>query len=187
MSEPLDDRLEQKVGCPVPGHIDELLISLPSPRLTAEQERSQAERSRWEPKRLNSRHREIMRRILEGANEVTIAEEMGMSRVAVSLVITSQLFREELLKLEAKRDDGVIQRAETLSGEALDVLKTQMRSARSESVRNRAANDILDRAGYSKIEKKLVGVVNAEEVIRELNRQRRENFNAKLAGEGRGE
>lgn len=180
----------QPIGCPVPGHVDHLLVGMPPAGLTAEEERSSQSGQKWEkwePKRLNSRHREIMRRILEGATSTLIAEQMGMSKVAVSLVITSKLFRDELEKLESQRDEGVIHRAESLSGEALDTLKTQMRFARSEAIKNRAANDILDRAGYTKIERKLIGVVNAEEVIRELNRQRRDSLNQKLAGEGKGE
>jgi hypothetical protein len=170
------------IGRPVTGQIDELVLGLPAAGPTATQEKEAADQwKKWEPQRLNSRHREIMRRILEGSNETQIAEQMGLSRVAVCLVVTSPLFRAELEKMEAERDDAVISRAEALSNEALDTLKNQMRSAKSESIRNRAANDILDRAGYSKVEKRLVGIVNAEDVIRELNRNRREAFQSKIA------
>jgi len=177
--------------CPVTGqtqtNLDELFLGirteeLPPAGQTAEQQAgAKSNWERWQPKQLNSRHREIMRRILEGCNLGEIAAAVGISGVAMSLIVTSKLFREELAKLEAKRDDSVLARAESLSNEALDVLKLQMRMARSESIRNRAANDILGIGGYSKIEKKLIGVVNAEEVIKELNRQRRDS--AKLVGE----
>ena len=158
-------------GDPLTGHLEELLPDLPQAGATAEQQI--AKEKAHEIKSLSSRHREIMRRVLEGANYFTIAEEMNLSHTTISIVANSRLFKEELLKMEAARDDRIIQRADVLAGEALDTLKNQMRAARSESIRNRAANDILDRAGYSKIEKKLVGIVNAEDVIKELNKERR--------------
>lgn len=155
-------------GCPIPGQIEELASLIPyvEPPTTPE--------GRWEPQKLMPRHREIMRRILEGGNYTQIAEQMGISYQAVMLICTSKLFREELQKLEDKLDTGIIKRADDLSGEALDTIKTAMRFAKSDALKLRAAERILDTAGYSKVEKKLVGVVSGEDVIKELNRMRRE-------------
>jgi hypothetical protein len=76
--------------------------------------------------------------------------------------------------LESEADFNIVQRAESMSNEALDKLKTLMRSARSEFLQKAAAERILDTAGYSKIERRIVGVVSGEDVIRELNKRRRE-------------
>ena len=65
-----------------------------------------------------------------------------------------------------------------MANEALDVLKVLMRNARSESIRKVSADSILDRAGYAKVEKKLIGIVSGEDVIKELNRRRRESMEA---------
>ena len=161
---------------PTIGHLEELISDMPVAGLPAEVEtaRNGNGNGKWEPKQLTPRHREIMRRLLEGAHKNTIAEEMGITPQAVIIISTSQLFREELAKMETEADFQVIKRAEDLSNEALDTLKNLMRFARSEAMKARAADSILDRAGYSKVEKKIIGVVSGEEVIRELNRRRRE-------------
>lgn len=158
-----------------PGELDELIEINPKP-IAAELEAELANTApvKWEPKHLNPRHREIMRRLLEGANYRIIAEEMGIHVQTVMLVATSKLFVSELTKMESEADFTVIKRAEALSNEALDTLKNIMRFGKSELARKSSADSILDRAGYSKVEKKLIGIVNGEDVIMELNRQRRE-------------
>jgi DNA-binding CsgD family transcriptional regulator len=143
--------------------------------MSAEEEtQSKYTHKKWEPKELNNRHREMMRRILEGASYVEIAAGMGLSVVTVSLICSSAIFKEELKKLEEALNLNVIRRAEDLSHEALDKLKVLMRQARSESLQASCAERVLGIAGYSKIEKKQVSVVSGEDVIRELNRRRRE-------------
>lgn len=160
-----------------PGELDQLIELNPKPECAeAEVAAANTTPQKWEPKYLNARHREIMRRLLEGANYKMIAEEMGIHVQTVMLVSTSKLFVSELAKMELEADFNVIKRAEALSHEALDTLKNIMRFGKSEQVRAHSADSILDRAGYSKVEKKLVGIVNGEDVIRELNRQRRETI-----------
>jgi len=146
---------------------------LPGP-LSAEAQKQLESNQKWEPSVLRPRHREILRRILEGATYVEIAEAMGIHKQTVMLVATSPLFRAELAKLESEADFNIVQRAESMSNEALDKLKTLMRSARSEFLQKAAADRILDTAGYSKIERRIVGVVSGEDVIRELNKRHRE-------------
>ena len=160
-----------------PGELESLI----SDTLTAKPEPAESELAntapvKWEPKHLNPRHREMMRRLLEGANYRIIAEEMGVHIQTVMLVATSKMFVSELAKMEAEADFNVIKRAESLSHEALDTLKNLMRFGKSELARKSSADSILDRAGYSKVEKKLIGIVNGEDVIMELNRQRRETI-----------
>ena len=158
-----------------PGELDTLIEINPKP-MPAEAELNLANTTpvKWEPKQLNPRHREIMRRLLQGASYRIIAEEMGIHVQTIMLVATSKLFVSELSKLEAEADFSVIKTAESLSLEALDTLKNIMRFGKSELARKSSADSILDRAGYSKVEKKLIGIVNGEDVIMELNKQRRE-------------
>ena len=156
-----------------PGELDTLIEINPKP-MPAEAELANNAPVKWEPKQLNPRHREIMRRLLQGASYRIIAEEMGIHVQTIMLVATSKLFVSELSKLEAEADFSVIKTAESLSLEALDTLKNIMRFGKSELARKSSADSILDRAGYSKVEKKLIGIVNGEDVIMELNKQRRE-------------
>ena len=166
-------QIGSQAGCPVPGQLGDLLPSIPLNEICPVTQR-------WEPQQLRPRHREIMRRILEGATYSQIAEQMGLSYQAIMLVCTSKLFKEELNKLESTLDTSIIKRADELSGEALDVIKTKMRWAKSEALQVRSAERILDTAGYSKVEKKIVGIVDGEAVIRELNKIRREKANVSL-------
>ena len=153
-----------------PGAINDLLDILPPPEKLVD---SKVPAKRWEVTKVMPCHREIMRRVLEGATYVQIAAAMGLHVQSIMLICTSPLFRGELEKLEESADFSVVKRAEELSNEALDTLKVLMRNARSEAIRKTSADSILDRAGYVKIEKRIIGIVGGEEVIRELGRRRR--------------
>ena len=152
--------------------LGELLTVIGAPPPSAEGESKTP--GRWEPQALRPRHREIMRRLLEGASYVDIAEALGITPQSIMLVATSKMFRQELQEMEKALDYKVQQRAEDLSNEALDKLKVLMRKARSEALQMSCADKILVIAGYSRIEKKLIGIVSGEEVIKELNKRRRE-------------
>jgi hypothetical protein len=161
-------------------NLDDAILSAPQPArnpggqpLTAEQQKNPPP-LKWEVDVMRPRHREILRRVLEGATYVQIADQMGIHRQTVMLIATSPLFQAELQKLEQQRDYAVIQRADSMAHEALDTIKVAMREARSEFLRVKSAKDMLDIAGYSKIERKIVGIVTGEDVIRELNKKRRE-------------
>ena len=159
-----------------------LLNEITIPKERAEDE-TKAVAGRWNPKELRPRHREMMRRILEGATYVDIAEEMGLHYQTVMLICSSSMFKEELKQLDAELNLDVIRRAEELSNEALDKLKVLMRKARSEALQASCAERVLGIAGYSKIEKKQVQVVSGADVIRELNRRRREAAEQRADGD----
>lgn len=163
-------------------NLDQAILSAPQPArnpggspLTAEEQKNPPPQ-KWEVDVMRPRHREILRRVLEGATYVEIADQMGIHRQTVMLIATSPMFQSELAKLEQERDYAVIQRADSMAHEALDTIKVAMRTARSEFLRVKSAKDMLDIAGYSKIERKIVGIVTGEDVIRELNKKRREAF-----------
>ena len=103
-----------------------------------------------------------------------IARQIGIGPQWLSVIINSPLFREELERMVEERDFAVSNRLESLSNEALDTIRDLMRDSRSDRLKLHAAEDILDRAGYSKIEKKMGLLVDAEAVIRELNHRKAE-------------
>ena len=161
-------------------NLDSAILSAPQPArnpggqaLTADEQKNPPPQ-KWQVDVMRPRHREILRRVLEGATYIEIADQMGIHRQTVMLIATSPMFQSELQKLEEQRDYAVIQRADSMAHEALDTIKVAMRSARSEFLRVKSAKDMLDIAGYSKIERKIVGIVTGEDVIRELNKKRRE-------------
>lgn len=152
-----------------------LLDEVARPAQTADEETdSPYTNKRWEASELKPRHREMMRRIVEGGTYEEIAADMGLSYQTVMLVCSSAIFKAELAIMEETLNLNVIRRAEELSNEALDKLKRLMRVARSESLQASCAEKVLGIAGYSKIEKKQIAVVSGEDVIKEMNRQRRE-------------
>lgn len=165
---------EKPVRNPDEFHLDD--YQLPPQGLSAEEEKAARNAGRWELSELKPRHREILRRVLEGGTYVEIADAMGLHKQTVMLVATSPLFRAELKKMEDQLDFNIVQRADGMANEALDTIKTLMRSGRSEFIRKQCAERILDTAGYSKVERKIVGIVSGEDVIRELNKRRRESI-----------
>ena len=175
--------LEASTLQPEASHLASFLDALTKPLLSAEVEVKENRSSTgsgpdWEPLKLMPRHREIMRRLLEGATYIEIAEQMGMHPVSIGLIARTAIFQSEMAKLESQADFQVIKRAEALSNEALDTLKVLMRKAKSQSLQKSCADSILDRAGYGKVEKKAIVAVSGEDVIRELNRRRRESSGA---------
>ena len=75
---------------------------------------------------LNGKHREVMRRLGEGATQMQIAEQMGVSLDALSLICNSPLFRDELDKVLEKKAYEVADRLEDLANEALGNIKNLM-------------------------------------------------------------
>lgn len=130
--------------------------------------------SQWALHALNGRHKDIMRRLIEGANLVDVAKHMGVSLDALTIIVNSPLFRAELKKQLEQASREVSARLENLAGEALDYIRQMMRETASEMTRRSCADSILDRAGYGRTEKKQLFVIGGEEVIKELNRRRAE-------------
>ena len=87
---------------------------------------------------------------------------------------SKQLRAREKKSKDKKRNSGLTmnERLQNLAPDALGILENQMRNSPSEAIRQKAALELLDRAGYVKVEKRLTYDASAEEVIKELNRQR---------------
>lgn len=118
-------------------------------------------------------HREAIRRLLEGQTVTQAAKDLGLARRYLSdLKNNDPLFKAELEKGLVNKDEDVLKRIQLTSYEALDVVREIMRFSKSDNIRLQAAQTILDRAGYSKLEKRVSVVADAETIIRELNRRK---------------
>jgi len=116
---------------------------------------------RWQPLKLNSRHKEILRRTLLGQSQVDIAKALGMTQVAVNQIVNSDIFQRNLRALQGtleqmliegiidrELNDPVRQKLDEYKLDAINEMFYLMKHAESETVRRASAADILDRAGY---------------------------------------
>lgn len=118
-----------------------------------------------ELQKLQAKHYRLIELSLEGLSFAQIAEEMGLSAVGVKLIVDSPVFQGELARRRAAREASqdehelVAQtiRAETASdllhGATLRAARKQidLLEAENEGIQQRAAMDILDRAGIPKV------------------------------------
>ncbi|QDP56790.1 MAG: hypothetical protein Unbinned400contig1000_9 [Prokaryotic dsDNA virus sp.] len=142
-------------------------------------------------KRLTEKHQHIMGLALDGLTRTEIAHEVGMTPEGVGNVLNSDVFQHQL----ARRRDGIEksvdeqriterQTAETvLTRHATQAAQTQvdLMQRGSEKVRQVAAMDILDRAGYPKITKQQssnqnVNINVSSELIERMNQASQECF-----------
>ena len=116
---------------------------------------------RWQPLKLTSRHKEILRRTLLGQSQVDIAKALGMTQVGVNQIVNSDKFQRNLHALQGtleqmiiegivdrELNDPVRQKLDEYKLDAINEMFYLMKHAESETVRRASAADILDRAGY---------------------------------------
>jgi len=144
---------------------------------------------RWQPLKLTSRHKEILRRTLLGQSQVSIAKELGMTQVGVNQIVNSDKFQRNLHALQGtveqllvegivdrELNDPVRQKLDEYKIDAIDEMFSLMRHAESETVRRASAADILDRAGYKPRE-----VVETQHSFNVAGEETQHSFN--VAGE----
>lgn len=114
---------------------------------------------------LNSRHKEILRRVVRGEKNVEIADALGLHVMTISMLTRSPVFREEVAKLQGKIEERYIDKAsEPLKGpgdEARKILEqaqpdaasaiTELLMSENERIRLSAAQDILERNGLGRV------------------------------------
>lgn len=130
--------------------------------------------------------REILFRMLDGQTKDEVVGQMGCPAGVFDRVVRQRVLQEVFRRYAKKLDRSalpiverrpktqseILQKLQDLSGEALETLAFWMRNAIAPSLRVQCAQEILNRAGYVKIEKQVRLVASAEDVIKELNRQR---------------
>ena len=121
----------------------------------------------WHPKKLNPKHLVILQAHAAGLKNREICDVMGMSESRVSSIIHDPRAPRYIEQFCSNTADGmrdVIERIRLYSNEALTLVMDQLRDdSEDPNLRQRAAFSILDRAGYSKIEKKLVAHAEVSE------------------------
>lgn len=104
---------------------------------------------------LKSQHREIARLHVEGLRPADIAREIGMNVQSVGHIIRDPLCQAHIQKLMDRADGSVIdvrKRLAEMNTKALDKIDSLLDSEKtSDSVALRAAQDVLDRNGYSPV------------------------------------
>lgn len=120
----------------------------------------------WEPKELRERHRIAIRLHACGMTNNRIAETLGYTPSRISIILNdprAEAVRMEMSSLVTDNLDNIGLRLQFYAGEALTEVVDLMRGADSEGVRQKSAFDILDRAGYNKIEKHISATTNIPE------------------------
>jgi predicted transcriptional regulator len=98
-------------------------------------------------------HREIMRMAVTGMKQADIARELGVSEVMVSYTMNSPIVKREMELMRSARDldaVDVAKRIQEVAPRALEVLEDLLETA-NDSIRFRAATDVLDRAGHAAV------------------------------------
>jgi len=98
-------------------------------------------------------HHEVVRLALIGMRQVDIAEHLGVSPVMVSYTLRSPIVREQLKNMSSARDiDAIDISAEirALAPKAVEVLEELMDNDLP-NIKLKAAQDVLDRAGFAAV------------------------------------
>lgn len=129
-------------------------------------------RKYWEPKKLRERHKIAIRLQSCGMTNRQIAESLGYTESRVCIILRdprAEVFRAEASGLIADGLDDITLRLKHYAGEALSHVVELMRTSGSDTVSQRSAFDILDRAGYNKVDKAIVATHNiSDEKVAQL-------------------
>jgi hypothetical protein len=107
----------------------------------------------WEPRILQAEHINMVLDSIAGltGNEIAAKYEIDHARVSVILNHPdAQVIKTTVLSMAADEITDLDTRLSNLKHEAMNVKVELMRSSRNDSVRHRAATDILEMAGYGK-------------------------------------
>ena len=110
---------------------------------------------RFQVENMWSVHHEIVRLALIGMKQVDIAVHLGISPVTVSYTLNSPIVKRQLEQMIAVRDLGAIDIAKeiaALAPQAVKVLEKMMDDPLP-NVALKAAESILDRAGYAAVQR----------------------------------
>jgi len=112
-------------------------------------------------KKIKPSHREMARRLALGQTIAQVAREMFIDPSRLGVIAKSPLFKQELDKFMTQRDEGVVnvqKEFQELAPVATEIIEKMMYSAKSESLRLRAAETVLDRGGHGPITKGMMQI-----------------------------
>lgn len=100
-------------------------------------------------KKMSSRHRLILYRVIQGQTQREIAEELGYSLDHLGKLIRSPLFKSELAKAQEKVDERVKERITNASELGMELLEDILVNDKVDlRLRAATAEKMLDRAGH---------------------------------------
>lgn len=112
----------------------------------------------YEPDEFSQRHELVCKLHAAGLRNFEIEAITGFSSSRVSTIIhdpRAKIVIHETAKYITSNVDDIGLRLKALANEALNVVVDQMRDSSDETIVQRSAFSLLDRAGYSKVEKKI--------------------------------
>lgn len=111
-----------------------------------------ASSERYDIKQLQQRHHEVLNKHLLGRKNTEIASEMGLSEVAVSGIINSELGRAKLADMRRERDGeafDVMRELKDLAEDAVEVYKHILREDDAPlGLKKKTADTVLELQGY---------------------------------------
>lgn len=129
-------------------------------------------------KKLTHKHNEILRRLVVGQDVKVIEQELNVSAATINkLKRDDPLFMSELSNLQQAANQNitdsidrlsVVEMLEKSAYDAIDLCGKVIRGETDETpmkLRVESAWDVLDRTGHTPTEKKVIGVVNAADMI----------------------
>lgn len=108
----------------------------------------------WSPDKWSPRHRIVVALHLAGDKNKEIAEKLDLSESRVSIILNDPRAVHEVQRMSAQVADRTLDthlRLKLYANEALDEIVEELRSSRSEKIRQKAAFGVLDRAGFTPI------------------------------------
>lgn len=129
--------------------------------------------------KLNQKHLEIIRLIALGAKDHEIAERLNCTTAMVKYTRESPIAQRKIEILQGRRDNSAVdirKRLDAMAPVALDKMQEILDDEKaSDGIKTKIATDVLDRAGFSSVNKTLNLDKYAEEEIKRIKERARQN------------
>lgn len=133
-------------------------------------------------------HRLMARLTVEGRRPDELAAVTGFSKGQISRILGSPSFQAELLRLESQADDGSVnihEEIRLLAARAIEVLDQNLHAVPSsdmeKGLQQKAAFDLLDRAGFGKKEVHINKSLNVSASIKDIKEMTTEDLRDDIA------
>ena len=134
-------------------------------------------------------HRFMTRLVVEGHRPNEICALTGFSPGHVSRILGSPTFQAELLRLESQADEGAVnvhEEIRMLAARAIEVLDQNLhavpQSDNDKNLQQRAAFDLLDRAGFGKKEVHINKNLNVSATLKDIKNMTTDQLREDIAG-----
>lgn len=135
----------------------------------------------WAREAWGPRHRLVAQMIAAGFRNIEIAEALGYHVGYVSQIRQDPRCYHEVQTFQAKMADNIIDlnaRLKAHATEALDEIVDEMRNCEDPRIRQKAAFGVLDRAGYTPVNKSIILGANIDSEVASRLEQTLDEFDA---------